>query len=89
MAGSTVDPIGEAMARLHAAGLDARYDDVLEWAWASEQDQAEMVKGHHFDYERQVWVEGHDHAHIVSNDDSAPLLFCGASLASCCPEMGK
>ena len=63
--------------------LDPRYDDVLERRYADGDDAVQMSKGHHYDYQAQQWVEGHDHAHCASADESLPLLYCGASIDSC------
>ena len=63
--------------------MDARYDDLLLRADATHDDAAEMARGSHYDYRTQEWVDGHDHAHCVSNDETAPLMFCGADLDTC------
>jgi hypothetical protein len=72
-----------AIGRLHAAGLDSRYDDLLLPRDAEGADAMAMARGSHYDYRAQTWRDGHDHAHIVTNDDTAPLLFCGADVMTC------
>lgn len=63
--------------------IDPRYDDVLERRYAEGDDAAQMDAGCQYDYQAQEWRDGHDHAHCVSNDESLPLLFCGATVGSC------
>jgi hypothetical protein len=63
--------------------LPERYDDTMPYEWANGDDARAMGSGVHFDYGAQRWIPGHDHAHIVSNDASAPLLFCGADRVTC------
>lgn len=63
--------------------LPATYDDVLYVEHAGDIDLATMSEGCHYDYRQQTWRDGHDHAHFVSNDDAAPLLFCGADRVTC------
>lgn len=77
------DTITERLTAKHARGLDQRYDDVLAARHADATDAALMASGCHYDYRAQTWLDGHDHAHIVSNDPTAPLLFCGADAVSC------
>lgn len=73
----------EAISRMHAAGLDARYDDVLLACDADAKDAQILAGVDHFDYKLQRWFDGSDHAHMISNDDTAPLLFCGADVVTC------
>lgn len=63
--------------------LDSRYDDTMMAAHADATDAAAMLAGCHYDYVAQVWRDGNDHAHIVSNDAAAPLMFCGADSVTC------
>ena len=55
--------------------------DILERECATGADAELMDQGTHYDYTTQRWVDGHDHAHYL--DDTAPLVFCGADLATC------
>jgi hypothetical protein len=63
--------------------IAARYDDTLMATHADYLDTEPMSKGCHYDYQAQTWRDGHDHAHYVSNDDTAPLMFCGADFKTC------
>lgn len=38
-------------------------------------------EGCHYDYDRQAWVDGHDHYHTVSG--TIARLYCGQALAGC------
>ena len=38
-------------------------------------------EGCHYDYGRQIWVDGHDHYHALAG--SVERLYCGQSLAGC------
>lgn len=67
--------------------LPPEYDDILAREDATGVDAELMARGCRYDYTEQAWLDGHDHAHMVSNDDSAPLLFCGANLAACGPDL--
>jgi hypothetical protein len=58
--------------------------DVLEIGCADGADLEAMSQGCHYDYQAQVWRDGHDHAHYLTED--GPLYFCGADLATCGPE---
>ena len=55
--------------------------DVLLPGEGTFKDDAEMARGTHYDYKAQRWVDGHDHAHIYSDD--SPLIFCGADRETC------
>ena len=63
------------------------YDDILEVDCAAGADLELMGEGCHYDYRAQVWVDGHDHAHFATGDESLPLMFCGADLATCTGEV--
>lgn len=45
------------------------------------RDRERFDRGHHYDYRAQVWRDGHDHAHYLT--DRGPLFFCGADAATC------
>lgn len=62
---------------------DARYDDIIERRWAIGADAEDMGRGCRFDYQTQQWLDGHDHAHCSTADESLPLLYCGAAIGSC------
>ena len=79
------DPsISNHLALAHALGLDRRYDDIIEPVDAEGNDLAAMSRGYHYNYRTQEWVEGHDHAHYATGDESLPLLFCGSDVTTCC-----
>jgi hypothetical protein len=49
-------------------------------------DRTEIVEcptheGCHYDYDRQIWVDGHDHYHVLAG--SVERLYCGQALAGC------
>jgi len=37
--------------------------------------------GCHYDYDRQAWVDGHDHYHVKRG--LIEMFFCGQALAGC------
>lgn len=55
--------------------------DILDRVNARDDDEYIMSRGCHYDYVAQCWVDGHDHAHLQSDD--GPLLFCGADAVTC------
>jgi hypothetical protein len=55
--------------------------DTLLREHADGADLAAMQTGCHYDYTNQAWRDGHDHAHMTSDD--SPLTFCGADAATC------
>lgn len=59
--------------------------DVLWFDVASGDDREQMEQGSHYDYRSQRWVDGHDHAHYLT--DSGPLMFCGADVVTCQGEL--
>jgi hypothetical protein len=83
MSTMTGTALREAISRLHGGGLDSRYDDILLATDAEDVDAISLGACPSYDYRAQSWRDGHDHAHIVSNDDTAPLLFCGADVTTC------
>jgi hypothetical protein len=62
--------------------LPESYDDVLLYEHANRDDRLTMNEGCHYDYLRQRWVKGHDHAHFETGADG-PLVFCGVDQNSC------
>jgi len=64
--------------------LPQGYTDILTAEW---DDRGELEAGCHYDYQRQAWVDGHDHAHMDPDhntaDDLAPLMFCGMDATTC------
>ena len=38
-------------------------------------------EGCHYDYDRQIWVDGHDHYHVRAGSDMR--LYCGQALPGC------
>ena len=56
---------------------------VLRPGDGSADDDAAMLRCASYDYKAQRWLDYSDHAHAL--DDSGPLMFCGADLATCAP----
>lgn len=46
-------------------------------------DRVTLAAAPIFDYERQVWGVGHDHAHYVDEDCGGEMLLCRVSAAEC------
>jgi hypothetical protein len=44
-----------------------------------------MDSGCHYDYKAQVWMDGHDHVHVIEGTGprGRAVVYCGADLASC------
>ena len=38
-------------------------------------------EGCHYDYDRQTWIDGHDHYHVIRG--SIVPMYCGQALAGC------
>lgn len=79
---SSSKTVESVIAGHHAAGLDARYDDVLTIKWADDADRASILAGPAYDYRAQQWTTG-DHAHYSTSVVDLPLLYCGADLHTC------
>lgn len=47
------------------------------------EDSASLNTGCHYDYRRQRWLSGHDHAHRCADRPELVLLYCGADRATC------
>lgn len=82
---STLGDLLADIERLHAMGLDPRFDDVLTIEDLSDGDPLieSFESGCHYDYETQTWEVGQDHAHYATATDE--VLWCGGDLRSCLP----
>ncbi len=58
------------------------YDSVVFACDFSVEGVTNGADGTHYDYRLQVWVDGHDHAHVDAECRFAPV-FCGADYATC------
>jgi hypothetical protein len=83
MSTMTGTALREAINRLHVAGLDSSYDDILLATDAEGMDASKIGACPSYDYRSQEWRGSSDHAHMVSNDAASPLLFCGADVTTC------
>jgi hypothetical protein len=83
MSTMTGTALRETISRLHGGGLDSRYDDILLATDAEGVDAISLGACPSYDYWSQEWRDGSDHAHMVSNDPTARLLFCGADVTTC------
>ena len=43
--------------------------------------EAPTSEGCHYDYDRQTWIDGHDHYHVRVG--SSMRLYCGQALVGC------
>ncbi|MCP4221888.1 MAG: hypothetical protein GY773_00915 [Actinomycetia bacterium] len=66
--------------------------DILEYRHADDGDRAIMDRCPRYDYVRQTWTTGHDHAHLEYDPelgetaDDSELLFCRAASVSECAD---
>lgn len=52
-------------------------------------DRATLATASRFDYRRQVWTVGHDHAHYADPDCEGRMLLCGVSAGECATFMAE
>ena len=76
---------------VHVDGRSTGCHDARELATGGHDGRVDMSEtqivecptseGCHYDYDRQTWLDGHDHYHVRSG--SIARLYCGQALAGC------